>query len=76
MMCFFPSANIITCSRHLRKNVTQKLDDMLGKKTAERQLLQAAVDSLMDCSDMPSFDARLEQMTNSELRTSPTNFTN
>ena len=77
MANFFPRAATIVCSRHLKQNVTRKLETLLGSKTDLRRTLFNCVcgdAGLMSCKDIVAFDEQLKKMRANELLLGPTEF--
>ena len=65
MMHFFPRATTIVCSRHLRENTNQKLDDMVGKQSDLcRRLMDAlfGTSGLVSLDNVVSFDAAVAKL--------------
>jgi hypothetical protein len=78
MSVFFPSASTVVCARHLRENVSRKLDSVIGAKTSMRAELFSSVcdrsHGLMSCSDLISFDGMAKNIRANELARGPPEF--
>ena len=60
---FFSRASVVTCSLHLKNNVSAKLDELLGSSSPIRiQLFDSLfiAGGLIECNNVTSFDACVE----------------
>jgi len=74
---FFPSASRVACSLHIKKNVSQKLDDIMGKKSTDRKPLLDALfgpSGLLACDDEASLDAVVDRLRSGLIAAAPPEF--
>ena len=74
---FFSRASVVTCSLHLKKNASAKLEELLGSSSPIRiQLFDSLfkAGSLIECNDVISFDACVEAFRDRLLVDVPSTF--